>query len=94
MNRGDIKLVIDQLDQVGGGDNDSDTIAAAINLLETMGNELARCQKDADRYRWLRKFLSSKDLPILRGRGARDEPDERDDMDAAVDANMTAAARH
>ena len=42
--------------------------------------------KDAERYRWLRKYLSTKDFPILTGRGKRDEPDERDYIDSAIDA--------
>ncbi len=45
-------------------------------------------KKDAERYRWLRKFLSTKDMSILLGRGTRDEPDERDAIDTAIDAHL------
>lgn len=48
--------------------------------------EIAELVADATRYRFLRKFLSSKDLPILTGRGERDEPDEQYAMDCVVDA--------
>lgn len=41
MNQGDIKLVIDQLDQVAGGDNDMEAIDVAVHMLETFGNKVA-----------------------------------------------------
>lgn len=47
--------------------------------------EIAELVADAARYRFLRKFLSSKDLPILTGRGERNEPDEQYAMDCVVD---------
>lgn len=56
----------------------------------------AECRKqsiDAERYRWLRKFLSAKDLLILLHRGERDEPDERLAIDMAVDSARAAAPK-
>ena len=47
--------------------------------------EIAGLMDDAARYRFLRKFLSSKDLPILTGRGERNEPDEQYAIDCVVD---------
>lgn len=61
---------------------------AAAELRRLAGVEAERdaLRADAERYRWLRKYLSTKDMPILCGRGVRDEPDERDAIDAAIDA--------
>ena len=65
-------------------------VAERIEELEAERDELLT---DAERYRWLRKFLSTKDLPILTGRGERDEQDERDTMDWCVDAAIAAARK-
>jgi hypothetical protein len=46
---------------------------------------LLKVMQDAERYRWLRKYLSTKDFSILTQRGQRDEPDERDAIDDALD---------
>ena len=56
--------------------------------IEWLKRENETLQKDAERYRFLRKFLTSKDMPILTGRGERDAPSERDDVDFIVDATM------
>lgn len=48
-------------------------------------NDTERTQRDAERYRFLRKFLTTKDLDIITRRGERDAPDERDLIDREVD---------
>lgn len=56
-----------------------------VKWLEPQCNELLA---DAERYRFLRKFLTSKDMPILTGRGERDTPDERNTVDFFVDLTI------
>ena len=55
--------------------------------------EIAGLMDDAARYRFLRKFLSSKDLPILTGRGERNEPDEQYAIDCVVDVAIAKARK-
>lgn len=47
----DIKLVIDQLDQIAYGDNDADAIESAITTLETLGNQVAKQAAVIERFR-------------------------------------------
>lgn len=42
MNRGDIKLVIDQLDQYANGDEFQREVEMAVDMLETLGNKVAQ----------------------------------------------------
>ena len=42
MNHSDIKLVIDQLEQITGSDSDMETLGTAIYALETLGNQVAQ----------------------------------------------------
>ena len=56
-----------------------------VKWLEPQCDELLA---DAERYRFLRKFLTPKDMPILTGRGERDAPDERDTVDFFVDLTI------
>ena len=49
---------------------------------------LKAAEQDALRYRFLHKYLTRKDMPILTGRGARCEPCETDDVDYFVDQAM------
>jgi hypothetical protein len=60
----------------------------ATDKLDALHDENEVLRKDAERYWFLRKFLTSKDMPILTGRGERDAPSERDDVDFFVDATM------
>ena len=55
--------------------------------------EIAGLMDDAARYRFLRKFLSSKDLPILTGRGECNEPDEQYAIDCVVDVAIARARK-
>lgn len=55
--------------------------------------EIAGLTDDAARYRFLRKFLSSKDLPILTGRGECNEPDEQYAIDCVVDVAIARARK-
>ena len=55
--------------------------------------EIAGLMDDAARYRFLRKFLSSKDLAILTGRGERNEPDEQYAIDCVVDVAIARARK-
>ena len=55
--------------------------------------EIAGLMDDAARYRFLRKFLSSKDLPILTSRGECNEPDEQYAIDCVVDVAIARARK-
>ncbi len=56
------------------------------DALEAQAKEIEALRDDAERYRFIRLYLSAKDFPILLGRGIRCEPDELETIDAYCDA--------
>ena len=56
-------------------------------VIEKLSRDLFACQKDAERYRWLRTKMDGRDVAVFKMRDCPDaELDE--EVDAAIDAAM------